>query len=109
MLVATWSRPPAAPPGSSVPLEQVREHQFWRILGQALDIDGDHLPFGELLTDLPQIVLEPTDHHRVTRGTMHLHPAQNFCGSSISRSAEKLFECPLCGVADRKSLCSKRG
>jgi hypothetical protein len=31
------------------------------------------------------------------------------CGSRISRSAEKLFECPLCGVALRKRRFSNRG
>ncbi len=36
-------------------------------------------------------------------------PRQNRCGSRISSSAEKLFEWPLCGVAERKSRCSKRG
>ena len=30
-------------------------------------------------------------------------------GSSISRSAEKLFECPLCGVAERNRRFSNRG
>src|ERR1035438_5448360 len=27
----------------------------------------------------------------------------------MARSAEKLFECPLCGVAERKRRCSKSG
>lgn len=35
-------------------------------------------------------------------------PRQNRCGSRISSSAEKLFEWPLCGVAERKSRCSNR-
>ncbi len=33
-------------------------------------------------------------------------PREKRCGSRISSSAEKLFECPLCGVAERKSRCS---
>ena len=36
-------------------------------------------------------------------------PRQKRCGSRISSSAEKLLEWPLCGVADKKSRCSKRG
>ena len=36
-------------------------------------------------------------------------PRQKRCGSRISSSAEKLFEWPLCGVADRNSRCSNRG
>ena len=35
-------------------------------------------------------------------------PRSNRCGSSISSSAEKLLEWPLCGVAVRNSRCSKR-
>jgi hypothetical protein len=35
-------------------------------------------------------------------------PRVNRCGSSISRSAEKLLEWPLCGVAVRNRRCSKR-
>src|SRR5208337_2402181 len=35
-------------------------------------------------------------------------PRQKRCGSRISSSAEKLFECPLCGVAERNSRCSNR-
>ena len=36
-------------------------------------------------------------------------PRVNRCGSRISRSDEKLFECPLCGVAERNRRFSKRG
>ena len=36
-------------------------------------------------------------------------PRQNRCGSRISNNAEKLFEWPLCGVADRNRRCSNRG
>ena len=36
-------------------------------------------------------------------------PRQNRCGSRISKSAEKLFEWPLCGVADRNKRCSNFG
>ncbi len=36
-------------------------------------------------------------------------PRQNRCESSISSKAAKLLECPLCGVAERNSLCSNRG
>ncbi len=35
-------------------------------------------------------------------------PRQKRCGSRISSRAEKLFEWPLCGVAERKSRCSNR-
>jgi hypothetical protein len=35
-------------------------------------------------------------------------PRVNRWGSNISRSAAKLFECPLCGVADKKRRCSNR-
>ena len=35
-------------------------------------------------------------------------PRVNRCGSSISSKAEKLLECPLCGVAERNKRCSKR-
>ena len=35
-------------------------------------------------------------------------PRVNRWGSSSSRSALKLWEWPLCGVAERKSRCSKR-
>ena len=35
-------------------------------------------------------------------------PRQKRWGSRISRRAEKLLECPLCGVAERKSRCSNR-
>ena len=35
-------------------------------------------------------------------------PRVKRCGSSISRSDEKLFEWPLCGVAVRNRRCSKR-
>ena len=35
-------------------------------------------------------------------------PRQKRCGSRISSSAEKLFEWPLCGVAERKRRCSNR-
>ena len=35
-------------------------------------------------------------------------PRVKRCRSSISSNAEKLFECPLCGVAVRKSRCSNR-
>jgi hypothetical protein len=38
-----------------------------------------------------------------------LTPRQNRWRSSNSSRAEKLFVCPLCGVADRKSRCSNRG
>ena len=34
-------------------------------------------------------------------------PRVKRCGSSISSSAEKLLECPLCGVAVRNRRCSK--
>ena len=36
-------------------------------------------------------------------------PRQKRCGSRISSRAEKLFEWPLCGVAERNRRCSKRG
>jgi hypothetical protein len=36
-------------------------------------------------------------------------PRVKRCGSSSSSSAEKLFEWPLCGVADRNRRLSKRG
>ena len=35
-------------------------------------------------------------------------PRVKRCGSSISSSAEKLLEWPLCGVAVRNRRCSKR-
>ncbi len=37
-----------------------------------------------------------------------LTPRVKRYGSSSSSSVEKLFEWPLCGVAERKSRCSKR-
>ena len=36
-------------------------------------------------------------------------PRQKRWGSRISSKAAKLLECPLWGVADKNSLCSKRG
>ncbi len=37
-----------------------------------------------------------------------LTPRVKRYGSSISSSVEKLFEWPLCGVAERNRRCSKR-
>ena len=61
-------------PGLPVLLEQVREDQFWGVLGQPLDVNADDLPLRELLADLPEVVLEPPDHHRVPGGVMYGDP-----------------------------------
>ena len=68
------------------------------------------LRLGNVLADGPQIGLEPAHHHLVAAASARTGtPRQKRCGSSISRSAEKLLLWPLCGVAERKSRCSKRG
>ena len=43
------------------------------------------------------------------RGSLICSPRIKRWGSSMARSAEKLFEWPLCGVAERKRRCSKSG
>ena len=89
----------------------VGQPQLGRVGRQAVDVDLlDDRASGSRPAMLAEVLLEPADHDvveqlRARTGT----PRQNRCGSRISSRAEKLFEWPLCGVAERNSRCSKRG
>ena len=50
-----------------VALKEVGEDELWGVLGKVPDVDADDLALGELLTDLPEVVLQPADHHGVPR------------------------------------------
>ena len=53
--------------------------------------------------------LEAAHHHAVVaRLARPVMPRVKRCGSRMFERAEKLFEWPLCGVADRNSRCSNR-
>ena len=52
-------------PQLRVLVEQARERQLGRVLRQAVDVDLHDLAVREALRDLPQVLLQPPDHHLV--------------------------------------------
>ena len=55
-------------------------------------------------SDLAKIVLQSTNHHLIQHLCLLALTRQNRCGSRISKRAEKLFEWPLYGVADKRAM-----
>ena len=90
------------------------QDQLGGVVGQALDVDADHLAFGELLADLPEVVLQAPDHHRVPGGVVdgdspaellrveHLEQRREAVGVPVVRSGgqEELVLEPLRHVSD---------
>lgn len=62
----------------------------------------------ETLTDPAEIGFEAPHHDRLKFLGSDFNAARKALRSSISGRDEKLFEWPLCGVADRKSRCAAR-